>query len=65
MYCRHSNRRSVLLRIFVRKIYTGNVECHASQILLQLINKISALFPRSVVLSLRRVFGGEGFNEAL
>jgi len=44
---------------------TENVECHASQILLELINKISVLFPRSVVLSLRRVFDREGFDKAL
>ena len=62
---RYSSRRSILFRIFIRKIHTENVECHASQILLQLINKISALFPRSVVLSLRKVFDRDGFNEAL
>ena len=56
---------SVSFRIFVKENYTENVECHVSQILLQLINKISVLFPRLVVLSLRRVFDREGFNEAL
>jgi len=41
------------------------MECHASQILLQLINIIRVLFPRSIVLSLRRVFDREDFNETL
>ena len=54
-----------LIGLFVREISTENVKCHASQILLQLINEISALFPRSVVLFLRRVFDRKGFNETL
>jgi len=53
------------LRVAFRQNCTENVECHASQILLQLRRKVLRTLSSSDHFYLRRVIDREGFNEAV